>query len=881
MKHLADIRSHFLTYFQKAGHELVPSSPLIPRNDPSLLFTNAGMVQFKDIFTGLESRAYKRATSSQKCFRAIDLENVGYTARHHTFFEMLGNFSFGDYFKETAIELAWNLITKDFALSEDRLLVTVYAQDEEAAALWKKIAGLPQDKIIRIPTDDNFWSMGETGPCGPCSEIFFDHGSKIHGGPPGSDSSEGDRFVEVWNLVFMQFEKHANGTQIPLPRPSIDTGMGLERISAVLQGVHSNYETDLFQTLIQTTMELTKNKGQIQSHRVIADHIRAISFLVAEGITPANEGRGYVLRRIMRRAIRHANLLGVKEPILWKVIPTLGHLMGTAYPEIVHAQPQIISVLKNEEERFGETLNRGLKLLQEAVAPLPSGASLSGSVAFKLYDTYGFPLDLTQDVLKSSGHAVDVAEFQQHMEQQRVQARASWMGSGEVKDEAIWFDLMHDLGQTEFIGYDTTQAEGYITAIVKEGQGIECAQVDEDVFIVTNQTPFYGESGGQVGDTGLIETAHARLTVTDTLKKLEGLIIHKAKVVKGTVHKGETAKLIVDKDRRNRLRAHHSATHLLHAALRHVLGDHVMQKGSYVSPESLRFDFAHHQSLSTEERQRIGHLVNQFICDNYCVETQIMSPETAIASGATALFGERYGQEVRVLKMGEWEQNKPFSVELCGGTHVSRTGDIGCFKIISETSIAAGVRRIIAKTGIPALDDITLIESRFLQGVSILKATPENFLERLQKLLEEKKSLEHQVTEQRQQLALQGQHKETPQIETVGTVRLTTRHLEGLSPKELKVLVDTLKNEIGSGVVIVSSTAEDKISLVIGVTSDLTQCINAVDLVHIGSTILGGKGGGGRPDMAQAGGTNPSALPEAIVALKKALSDLSFPAVSK
>jgi len=878
MKHLAEIRAAFLNYFKDRGHEIVSSSSLIPLNDPTLLFTNAGMVQFKDVFTGLEKRLYQRAASSQKCLRAggkhNDLENVGYTARHHTFFEMLGNFSFGDYFKDVAIESAWTFVTRDLQLPKDRLLVTVYSEDEEAALLWRKIASLPDNRILRIPTLDNFWSMGDTGPCGPCSEIFFDHGEGIAGGPPGSPDEDGDRFIEIWNLVFMQFEQLADGTRVPLPKPSIDTGMGLERVSAVLQGVHNNYEIDLFKFLIETSMDLSKNTRAVQSHQVIADHLRASAFLIAEGILPSNEGRGYVLRRIMRRAMRHAHLLGVKEPLLWQLVPALSQVMGTAYPELIQAEPQITSVLKNEEEKFRETLERGLKLLQEATEKLPVDVPLSGEVAFKLYDTYGFPLDLTQDVLKTSQRTVDTEGYQHAMEQQRAQARASWAGSGEIKDAPIWFDILQDKGATEFLGYEATQAEGIAVALIAKDQLLEKAGEGQEFYLLANQTPFYGESGGQMGDTGSIESAHARIQVLDTQKKLGKLIVHHVKILSGTLHVDEVLKLTVDNQRRNQLRANHSATHLLHAALRHVLGRHVMQKGSLVAPELLRFDFAHNQSLTPVELLNIEQIVNQFICENHPIKTEIMSSEAAMTSGAMALFSERYGDEVRVLSMGAWQ--KPFSVELCGGTHVTRTGDIGFFKITSETGIAAGVRRIVAKTNLQALEEINQREELFDRAVALLKTTPDSFYERLQTLIKERRDFERQVTELRQQLALRGENtaKNEEEIEQIGSFQVAARTVQNLPAKELKPLVDSLKHKIRSGVVIVASNYEGKVSLVVGVTDDLTSQVNAVNLVQIGAEVLGGKGGGGRPDLAQAGGVFETAIPEAMNAIKHQIQEL-------
>lgn len=876
---LIDIRSTFVQFFKDQGHEVISSSPLVPRNDPTLLFTTAGMVQFKDIFTGAEKRPYTRAATVQKCLRAggkhNDLENVGYTARHHTFFEMLGNFSFGDYFKEEAISYAWDLVTRHLGLSKDRLLVTVYSEDEEAARLWKQIAGFSDDRIIRISTSDNFWSAGDTGPCGPCTEIFYDHGEHIFGGPPGSPDAEGDRFVEIWNLVFMQFDQLADGRRVNLPKPSVDTGMGLERIAAVLQGVHNNYDTDLFQTLIQASVDLTgvDDVGRRQSHNVIADHLRSCSFLLAEGILPGNEGRGYVLRRIMRRAMRHAHLLGAKEPLMWRLAPTLVTLMGAAYPELMQAQAMIVENLKLEEEKFRQTLERGLRLLNEATASLASHEPLPGDVAFKLYDTFGFPLDLTQDVLKSAHHTVDLQGFEKAMAAQKAAARAAWSGSGEARNEQIWYDLHEEFGATEFLGYDALEAEGMVQAVLVDGQRVTEATQGQDIAMLVNQTPFYAESGGQMGDQGTVVTASgAEISITDTLKQKGGLHVHVGKVTKGVVMPDVPAKLSVDAQRRLLLRANHSATHLLHAALRQVLGAHVTQKGSLVAPDRLRFDFTHTRPLSQEEVRRVEQLVNHHIIMNHEVRTHLMATEEAISHGALALFGERYGDEVRVLSMGE-HQEKPFSVELCGGTHVSRTGDIGLFKIINETGISAGIRRLEALTGLAALDQVSAMEATLAQLSALAKSTPADLPARVDALLSDRKVLDRQVTDLRRQLALLGTQKkegESQEGETrkVGNVLLSVRHLTDVPAKELKPLVDDLKAKVGSGVVIVTSLVEGKVSLVVGVTPDLTSRISAIDLVRAAAAILGGSGGG-RSDLAQAGGsnTNVSAIVEAIEAL--------------
>lgn len=861
MRTLNDIRRTFVDYFKKNGHENVASSPLVPQNDPTLMFTAAGMVQFKDVFTGKEKRSYTRAVTSQKCLRAggkhNDLDNVGYTARHHTFFEMLGNFSFGDYFKEEAISYAWELVTKGFDLDPKKLLVTVYSEDEEAASLWRKIAGLSDYKIIRIPTSDNFWSMGDTGPCGPCSEIFFDHGDKVAGGPPGSADADGDRFIEVWNLVFMQYEQQEGGKRINLPNPSIDTGMGLERIAAVLQGQHNNYDTDLFKTLITASTDLTgANKStQRQSHNVIADHLRAACFLIADGVLPSNEGRGYVLRRIMRRGMRHAHILGAKDPLMWRLVPTLVNLMGDTYPELSRAQTLIQQTLKLEEEKFRQTLERGLKLLQESTSTLSKGQDFPGDVAFKLYDTYGFPLDLTQDVLRAEDKAVDVAGFQACMEQQRQKARAAWVGTGEAANEQVWFDLKEKHGSTDFLGYSTTHAEGLVLALLKGQNLAEKAIEGEEVFILTNQTPFYGESGGQVGDQGLITTENGdQIKIFDTLKKLGSLHVHVGKVMKGQIEAGDSVKLDVDATRRRQVAANHSATHLLHAALRQVLGSHVTQKGSLVAPDRLRFDFTHAKAVSAEELQQVEKLVNEQILKNNSSQTKLMTPDEAVAEGAMALFGEKYGAEVRVVSMGD----EKFSVELCGGTHVSSTGDIGLFKILSESSVSSGVRRIEAITGEAILE--------------LLKETQTTLMIEREQSKKSLNDLQKQIADLRRQMTLGGKGSSAANdFTTLGSYKAAVRHLTDVPARDLKALVDQLKKDMGSGIAIVTSVMEGKVSLVVGVTDDLTSKVSAVDLVKVGAETLGGQGGGGRPDLAQAGGVNENAVQGLAEVLERAL----------
>ena len=881
-----EVRSTFLDYFAKRDHQVVPSSPLVPRNDPTLMFTAAGMVQFKNVFTGQETRPYQRAVTAQKCVRAggkhNDLENVGYTARHHTFFEMLGNFSFGDYFKDVAIELAWNLVTKEFALPAERLLVTVYAEDDDAAALWRKIAGLPDDRILRIATSDNFWQMGDTGPCGPCSEIFFDHGPGIPGGPPGSADEDGDRFVEIWNLVFMQFDQPQPGKRVPLPKPSIDTGMGLERITAVLSGSHDIYDTDLSRALIEASAEASKTSPDGEhavSHRVIADHLRATAFLIADGVLPSNEGRGYVLRRIMRRAMRHAHRLGVKEPMIWRLVPNLTAMMGQAYPELVRAEALIGETLKLEEGRFSQTLDRGIKLLEHETDKLGTGEALSGEVAFKLYDTFGFPLDLTQDILRGQGRAVDQAGFDAAMARQREAARKAWSGSGEAATESLWFELRDRLGATEFLGYDTEMAEGQIVAIVVGGHVVDAAKAGDEVQVLVNQTPFYGESGGQVGDTGLLFTADGgEIEVQDTQKKLGVLHVHVGRIRHGAVMVEDAVEMRVDGVRRAALRAHHSATHLLHEALRRRLGPHVTQKGSLVAPDRLRFDISHPKPMTAEDIRAVEAEVNERIRLNASVETHFMTPDEAIEAGALALFGEKYGDEVRVVSMGGPSDGAPqanaFSTELCGGTHVRRTGDIGFFKIIGESALAAGVRRIEALAGAAALDHVVRQETLLAQAAEAIKAAPSQLPERIASLLEERRRLERELTDVRRKLATGGGGGEgaAPAVREVAGVRFAARVLSDVPAKDLKPMADDLKKQVGSGVVALVAVAEGKASLVVGVTADLTDRLSAVDLVRAGSQALGGKGGGGRPDMAQAGGPDGAAAEAAVTAIEAALA---------
>ncbi|WP_181707516.1 alanine--tRNA ligase [Chthonobacter rhizosphaerae] len=884
MSGVNEIRSTFLDFFAKNGHEPVASSPLVPRNDPTLMFTNAGMVQFKNVFTGLEKRPYVRAATSQKCVRAggkhNDLDNVGYTARHHTFFEMLGNFSFGDYFKERAIELAWTLVTREFGLPKDRLLVTVYSEDDEAAAFWRKIAGLSDDRIIRISTSDNFWAMGDTGPCGPCSEIFFDHGEGIPGGPPGSPDEDGDRFIEIWNLVFMQYEQVSKTERITLPRPSIDTGMGLERIAAVLQGVHNNYDIDLFKALIRASVEATgvpAEGGQTASHRIIADHLRASSFLIADGVLPSNEGRGYVLRRIMRRAMRHAHLLGAADPLLHRLVPALVREMGQAYPELVRAESLITETLRLEETRFRRTLARGLGLLDEATAGLASGGRLDGETAFKLYDTYGFPLDLTQDALKARGIAVDTDGFATAMERQKAEARANWAGSGEAATETVWFAIRERVGATEFLGYETEAAEGVVTALVQDGKEVDTLPAGSTGAVILNQTPFYGESGGQVGDVGTITGPGFRLVVTDTQKKADGLFVHSVRVEEGSVAVGAAVELAVDHGRRTRIRANHSATHLLHEALRQVLGTHVAQKGSLVSPDRLRFDFSHPKPVLDEEAAEVERLANSIVLQDAPVSTRLMAVDDAIASGAMALFGEKYGDEVRVVSMGtaiEGEKaGRTYSVELCGGTHVGRTGEIGLVHIVNEGAVAAGVRRLEALTGDAARRYFADQEKLLKEIAGTLKVSVTDVADRVATLVEDRRKLERDLADARKKLAMGGGGGAADAVREIGGVRLLARVAEGVAPKDLKGLVDEGKKSLGSGVVVMVGVSEDgKAGVVVGVTDDLTSRFSAVDLVRHASEALGGKGGGGRPDMAQAGGPDGAKANDAIAAVEAALA---------
>ncbi len=896
MAGVSEIRASFLDFFGKNGHEIVPSSPLVPRNDPTLMFTNAGMVQFKNVFTGQETRAIPRATTSQKCVRAggkhNDLDNVGYTARHHTFFEMLGNFSFGDYFKERAIELAWNLLTKDFGLDKKRLLVTIFHTDDEAYAIWKKISGFPDSKIIRIPTNDNFWQMGDTGPCGPCSEIFFDHGDKIPGGPPGSADADGDRFIEIWNLVFMQFEQIAPGNRVDLPRPSIDTGMGLERVAAVLQGKHDNYDIDLFQNLIQAIRQEAAKAGAKEggdaspeflhvARRVIADHLRSTSFLIADGVLPSNEGRGYVLRRIMRRAMRYAAQIGCTEPLMYHLVPALVREMGDAYPELVRAQPLIAETLKLEETKFRRTLDNGLKLLGESSGNLKKGAVFPGDVAFKLYDTYGFPLDLTEDALRPRGITVDTAAFGDAMKKQKEAARAAWKGSGEAATEGLWFEIKDKTGASEFLGYDTETAEAIVTALVSGSKESKQLKAGDEGALVVSQTPFYGESGGQLGDQGVIKGPKGALfRVSDTQKKLGDLFVHFGKVETGSFKAGDAVELEVDHARRSATRANHSATHLLHEALRQVLGTHVAQKGSLVSPDRLRFDFSHTKPMSLEELKAVEDMANAVLLENTPVVTRLMAIDDARATGAMALFGEKYGEEVRVVSMGSTRPgaNKAWSVELCGGTHVSRTGDIGLIRVVGESGSAAGVRRIEALTGEGARAYLEEQDSRVKEAASLLKTRPEDLIERLKTLVEDRKALEKQLADAKRQIALgggagSGASANGEAIRSIGNVKLLARTVQGLNPKDLRGLIDDGKKQVGSGIVAVVGVTEDgKAGLAVGVTDDLVKTWSAVDLVKAGAEALGGKGGGGRPDMAQAGGPDGAKAGDALKAIEARLA---------
>ncbi len=872
-----DIRATFLNYFARNGHTVVPSAPLVPRNDPTLLFTSAGMVPFKNLFTGQEKRSYVRAASSQKCVRAggkhNDLDNVGYTARHHTFFEMLGNFSFGDYFKEQAILHAWTLLTKDFGLAKDKLLITVYHTDDEAADLWKKIAGVGESKIIRIPTDDNFWKMGDTGPCGPCSEIFYDHGEGIPGGPPGSPDEDGDRFIEIWNLVFMQYEEGPPGTRSPLPRPSIDTGMGLERFAAILQGKHDNYDTDTLRALIMASAEATGQDpdGRFKtSHRVVADHLRSTSFLMADGVLPSNEGRGYVLRRIMRRAMRHAHLMGATEPLMHRLVPALVRQMGQAYPELNAAEPLITETLQLEENRFRAMLDRGISLLNDEAETIPSGGSLSGAVAFKLYDTFGFPLDLTQDALREQGKTVDIEGFNAAMDEQRRRARAAWAGSGEAATETVWFELKEQLGATEFLGYTTETAEATITGLIVDGQPTSHALPDQSVAILLNQTPFYAESGGQVGDSGyLTGPDNLRIRITDTQKKLGELFVHLGVVEAGTARTGQPVLAAVDHARRGAIRAHHSATHLLHEALRRALGTHVMQKGSLNAPDRLRFDISQPRPITAEELAAVEREVNTRIRENAEVTTRLMTPDEAVKLGAMALFGEKYGDEVRVVGMGNPDGAKSaWSVELCGGTHVSRTGDIGLFRITSEGAVSAGVRRIEALAGaaaIAAVED----ESRLLaEAAATLKAQPAELPARITQLQDEKKRLERQVAELQKKLVLS---TAAASVETINGTKTLLRHVGDIPAKELKPIASELLKSIGSGIAALIATTDGKAAIITAVSDDLSSSHSAVDLVRLAAAAVGGAGGGGNKTMAQAGGPDGNAWQAALAAIRNAL----------
>ncbi len=883
MTSLADIRSTFLNYFEKQGHEVVASSPLVPRNDPTLMFANSGMVQFKNLFTGVETRDYSRATTSQKCVRAggkhNDLDNVGYTARHHTFFEMLGNFSFGDYFKSEAIPFAWELLTKDFGIDKSRLLTTVYHTDDEAYDLWKKI-GVAEDRIIRIDTDDNFWRMGPTGPCGPCTEIFYDHGDHIWGGPPGSAEEDGDRFIEIWNVVFMQNEQFADGTLKPLEMQSIDTGMGLERIGALLQGKHDNYDTDLMRALIEASADATSTDpdgdGNVH-HRVIADHLRSTSFLIAEGVLPSNEGRGYVLRRIMRRAMRHAHLLGAKDPVMHRLVPALVRKMGGAYPELGQGQRLIEETLKDEEVRFKQTLDRGLKLLDDELAGLPEGAELPGAAAFKLYDTFGFPLDLTQDALREKGRAVDTEGFDAAMAEQKAKARAAWSGTGEAADSAVWFDIADASGATDFLGYDTLSAEGQIVALVLDGATAETA--DGKVQIVLNQTPFYAEAGGQVGDAGTLRTETGVATITDT-KKVAGVYVHFAEVTEGTLSNGQGAELSVDPVRRADIQANHSATHLLNEALRETLGDHIAQRGSLNAPDRLRFDFSHNKALSLDELATVEREVNALIRQNSKVDTRIMTPDDARDLGAQALFGEKYGDEVRVVSMGQrpgsgkGTDGNTYSLELCGGTHVKQLGEIGAFVTLGDSASSAGVRRIEALTGQAALDYLRQQDHRLAEAALVMKAPASELAERIKALMDERKALANEVAQLRREVAMGGSAEADTTQEDVNGICFMGQVMQGVTGKDLPALVDQFKERVGSGVVLLIADTGGKAAVAAGVTADLSDRISAVDVLRAATPELGGKGGGGRPDMAQGGGASVENAAAAIAAAKAVLEGL-------
>lgn len=885
MKTVNDIRSEFVNFFVKNGHEHVPSSPLVPQNDPTLMFANSGMVQFKNVFTGAEKRPYTRATTAQKSVRAggkhNDLDNVGYTARHHTFFEMLGNFSFGDYFKEEAISYAWELVSKVYGMPKDKLLVTVHVTDEEAAGLWKKIAGFSDDKIIRIPTDDNFWQMGDTGPCGPCSEIFYDQGDKLQGGPPGSPDEDGDRFLEFWNLVFMQFEQEPGPDGKPirkkLPKPSIDTGMGLERMSALMQGKYSNYDIDLLRSIIEHSADLTgvsPDGAQAPSHRVIADHLRCSAFLLADGVMPSNEGRGYVLRRIMRRGMRHAHLLGAQDPLMHRLFPTLLNMMGGAYPELKRAESLITETLKNEETRFKKTLDRGLKMLDDETAKMGKGQKLSGDVAFKLYDTYGFPVDLTADALKAKGLGVDMAGFESAMEKQKAEARKSWAGSGDTGTEKFWFDILDKNGPTEFLGYEREESEGRVVAIVSGGKQVDKLAKGQEGQIIVNQTPFYGESGGQVGDTGTItmvgEGQSGTFTVTDTKKKVGKLWSHIGTVQSGEVKVGDAARLSVDTKRRGAIQSNHSVTHLMHEALRQVLGDHVAQKGSLQDDTRTRFDISQPVAITADQIRAVENQVNREIRANTPVVTRVLPLDDAMNSGARALFGEKYDDEVRVVSMGTTPagQNHPYSVELCGGTHVKSTGQIGLFKIIGESAVSAGVRRLEALTGENALRYFEEQASALHDAAQLLKVPASEVAPRIEALLAEKKKLENDISNLRRQMATGGGGA-NDDIKDIGGVKFIAKILPGFPAKDLKPMADDLKKKVGSGVVALIATEEGKASIVVAVTDDLTSRLSAVDLVKVAAEAMGGKGGGGRPDMAQAGGPNAEAANDAVSAIQK------------
>ena len=873
---LKDIRKTYLDFFAKHGHKIIPSSSLVPDNDPTLMFTNSGMVQFKNIFTGAETRDYTRAATSQKSVRAggkhNDLDNVGYTVRHHTFFEMLGNFSFGDYFKDDAINWAWELVTKEFCLPKDKLAVTVYYNDDEAWNIWKKVSGLPDDRIIRIPTKDNFWQMGDTGPCGPCSEIFYDHGPEVWGGLPGTPEEDGDRWIEIWNLVFDQFEDLPDGTRIPLKKKCIDTGMGLERVSAVLQGVHSNYDIDLFRNLINDISKLAPKEdpeGPFKSSfNVIADHLRSTSFLIADGVLPSNEGRGYVLRRIMRRAMRHAYMLGVKEPMMYKLLPSLQREMGEAYPELYRAEALITETIKAEETRFLRTLDKGIRLLDDASADLKEGDVLSGETAFKLYDTYGFPLDLTQDALRAKNISVDTKGFDAAMEKQRAEARKNWAGSGDEGTEKVWFEVQEKVGSTEFLGYNTLRADGQVTALVKDGQMINTITGGE-FYLVANQTPFYAEMGGQVGDTGILQNKDTTIQVTDTKHKLDGILVHCCKLIKGTVKVGDTLTFQVQEQRRKDICANHSVTHLAHKALREVLGEHVTQKGSLVTPDRMRFDISHHKQITAEELRQVENIVNQAIRKDYKVTTVLMTQEEAIKTGAMALFGEKYGDEVRVVSMGDEENT--FSRELCGGTHVKSTGEIGYFNIVSESAVAAGVRRIECVTGRGAEEYVQHMEDKLHAVGQILKSDFNTLEERIKQLIEDKKKLEADIFNLKKAFANAKATDNQDKIETVNGIKFVARTIPNVHPKELKAFIDEINKSLGSGIVVLGTDKDSKASIVVGVTQDLTSKYSAVDLVKLASQAVGGQGGGGRPDMAQAGGPNANKLNDAYNAVKEAI----------